>query len=218
MRHLDPDLMMAPGIQMDLNDRIGCAGIWMCGKGTVVEARMFRAWGAGLADTGRVGASVSDQIVFQICFRRDRDSADCGEVIFPKSGAGELTGEFPGGSRCFGKDEKAFHRLIQTMDHGKVRFFSLPLPAFRIWRGGGISQIIFQQADHVLGTDPAALGGNPGRFTADDEVRVFIYDKFADILIHSDTPYRCEIRCIAAKGGTLFRAVVLSAVFGTMYS
>ena len=126
MSHLDPDLMVAPGIQMDLDYRIRGAGIRIRIKGAVMKACRFRSRRVRLADPGSVGAPVFDQMIFQVRFGRDRDPPDCGKVIFPKTGACQLTRKFPGGSRGLGKDEKSFYRLVQTMDHGKVRLFWLP--------------------------------------------------------------------------------------------
>ena len=126
MSHLDPDLMVAPGIQMDLDYRIRCAGIRIRIEGAIMKTCRFCPRRVRRADTGSVGTAILDQVIFQIRFGRDRDPPDCGKVIFPKTGACQLTRKLPGGSGCLGKDEKPFHGLVQTMDHGKVRFFCLP--------------------------------------------------------------------------------------------
>lgn len=70
VRHLDTDLMVAPGVQNDLGQGQGIPG----SENMIMKPRGFGARRIGGTDAGGVGPPVFYQIVFQVRFRLLRNS------------------------------------------------------------------------------------------------------------------------------------------------
>ena len=161
--HLDADLVVASGIQCDFSQGHGVPGLY----DLIPEARRFGSRGIRRADTGSVGAAVFNQVVFQVPFHLPGNGAQDGKIVFAEAGGLKLPAE---GFCCrggFGKYEQPFHRLIQTVDEGQIRFPVFGLPAV---------QMIFQNAHHVGCADLPALGGNAGWLDTDKDVLIFEQD------------------------------------------
>lgn len=118
--HLYSDLVMAPGIELDLQKRRCPAAFAVCLRKPVVEPGGPGSGSLGCADSRGVRASVFDKIIHEICFRRRRDPADYGKIVLPETGRGELTVQFPCGSRSLGKDQQPFHGLVEAVDDREI--------------------------------------------------------------------------------------------------
>ena len=69
-----------------------------------------------------IGAPVFCHIILQCAFGLFRDALHDGPVIFSEPGRGELPVQFSGGGRRLREHEQPFHRLIQAVDDGEIRF------------------------------------------------------------------------------------------------
>ena len=119
MRHLYPDLMVPPGVQLYLYKRGAAVRIrFDC---FIVKTGFFSTRRILSADAGGVGAGVFDQIVLKRSLERVRSAGYDSTVIFSKPRGGELAVQIPSGLRRFGKYEKSFHRLVEAVDDREIR-------------------------------------------------------------------------------------------------
>ena len=129
----------------------------------------------GCADSRGVGASVFDKIIHEICFRRRRNPADYGKIVFAETGRGELAVQILCCFRCLCEYEESFHRLIEPVDDGKIG--RPPLRnGFPRETGARSCKMILEDADQVRRADAAGLDGDSGGLVADDDLPVFIDD------------------------------------------
>ncbi len=166
--HLHADLVTSAGIQMDLQE----GRFFSSFHGAVMKPSLFGARRVLRADSGRIGARVFYHIIFQSAFRRMGMTADKCPVIFSESGGSELPAQFLCGRGRFGKYEQPFHRLVESVYYGKIGL-TAGLPGRFLFR----SQVVFQDAGHVLCPDPARLYRDAGGLVAHDDIAVFVeYD------------------------------------------
>ena len=118
--HLYPDLVMAPGVEPDLKERICPAAFAVCLRKPVVEPGWPGSGSLGCADSRGVGASVFDKIIHEICFRRRRNPADYGKIVFAETGRGELAVQLLCGSWRLGKDQEPLYGLVESVDDREI--------------------------------------------------------------------------------------------------